>query len=50
MLSGIKIADRWYQIEINPEWPASNCFKVVNEDGDQYTIRHDPESGKWYLC
>lgn len=36
--------------ERNPEWPASNCFKVENEDGDHYIIKHDPESDKWYLC
>ncbi len=45
-----EITDRWYQGETNPEFPASNYFKVETTNGDQYIIKHDLESDKWYLC
>jgi hypothetical protein len=42
--------DRWYQGETNPEYPVSNYFKVETTNGEQYIIKHDLESGSWYLC
>jgi hypothetical protein len=45
-----EITDRWYQGDSNPEWPASNYFKVRLADGRQVIIKHDMESDRWYLC
>lgn len=45
-----QITDRWYQADNNPEFPVSNYFKVETISGEQFIIKHDLESGKWYLC
>lgn len=45
----LRIADRWYQGETNPEYPVSNYFKVETLCG-VYIIKHDLESDRWYLC
>jgi hypothetical protein len=45
-----QVLDRWYQRETNPEYPVSNYFKVETTGGDQYIIKHDLESDRWYLC
>lgn len=45
-----QITDRWYQGETNPEYPVSNYFKVETTSGEQYIIKHDLESDRWYLC
>ncbi len=44
------VVDRWYQVESLPEWPRADYFKVQSEDGSQYLVKHDLESGKWYLA
>ena len=45
-----EIIDRWYQGDRNPEWPVANYFKVLTAQGDQYILKHEPETGAWYLC
>ncbi len=43
------VLDRWYQGAGNPEWPIADYFKVAGHDGRQYLLKHDRESGEWYL-
>jgi hypothetical protein len=45
-----QVMDRWYQGETNPEYPVSNYFKVETTLFEQYIIKHDLESDRWYLC
>ncbi len=45
----IEITDRWYQGDLNPEWPASNYFKVETTSGKQFIIKHDLEKDLWYI-
>jgi hypothetical protein len=45
-----EITDRWYQGELNPEYPVSNYFKVETTCDKQFIIKHDLESDEWYLC
>jgi hypothetical protein len=45
-----QVTDRWYQGETNPDYPVSNYFKVVTTRGEQYIIKNDLESDRWYLC
>jgi len=45
-----EITDRWYQGELNPEYPVSNYFKVETDCGKQFILKHDLESDQWYLC
>lgn len=44
-----EVIDRWYQSDRDPEWPVSNYFKVEITSGEQYILKHDLESDKWYL-
>ena len=44
-----EVVDRWYQVESKPEWPRSDYFKVHGEDGGEYLLKHDLESGEWFL-
>lgn len=44
-----EIVDRWYQVESKPEWPRANYFRVRGSDQRLYMIKHDLESGEWYL-
>ncbi|EEF60525.1 hypothetical protein [Pedosphaera parvula] len=43
------VVDRWYQVEGKPEWPRANYFKVRGMDNHEYLLKHDLESGEWYL-
>jgi hypothetical protein len=45
----IEITDRWYQSDLNPEWPASNYFKAETTSGKQFIIKHDLEKDLWYI-
>ena len=45
-----EITDRWYQVANNPEFPASNYFKVETTCGQQFIIKHELENDEWYLC
>ncbi len=47
VISGI--TDRWYQSDMNPQWPRSDYFKVETTSGKQYIIKHDLENDLWYL-
>jgi hypothetical protein len=44
-----EVLDRWYQVESKPEWPRANYFKVRGADSHEYLLKHDLESGEWYL-
>ena len=44
-----EVLDRWYQAESQPEWPRADYFKVRSTDDRQYLLKHDLESGQWYL-
>jgi hypothetical protein len=44
-----EILDRWYQSNINPEWPSANYFKVHTTFDRQYIIKHEIERDEWYL-
>lgn len=45
-----EIVDRWYQGAGNPEWPIADYFKVTGDGGRQYLLKHDRESGEWFLA
>ncbi len=44
-----EVLDRWYQIESRPEWPRADYFKVRDDDGFEYLLKHDLESDQWFL-
>jgi len=44
------ITDRWYQGELNPEFPTADYFKVLTIERKEFILRHEKESDKWYLC
>lgn len=44
-----EVLDRWFQIESKPEWPRADYFKVRGGDGREYLLKHDLESGAWFL-
>jgi hypothetical protein len=44
-----EVLDRWYQAESKPEWPRANYLKVHGADQHDYLLKHDLESGEWYL-
>ncbi|HEY4789512.1 MAG TPA: hypothetical protein VIH57_25855 [Bacteroidales bacterium] len=44
-----EITDRWYQGDLNPEWPVANYFKVLTISGSQYLLRHEIEKDIWYI-
>ena len=43
------ILDRWYQGDLNPEFPAAYYFKVKTNDEKVYILKHEDTSDKWYL-
>ena len=44
-----EVLDRWYQVESKPEWPRADYFKLRAVDEQEYLLKHDLESDKWYL-
>jgi hypothetical protein len=44
-----EILDRWYQGNLNPEFPPANYFKVLTTRDKQFIIKQETESDKWYL-
>ncbi|MDP4275975.1 MAG: cytoplasmic protein [Bacteroidota bacterium] len=44
-----EIIDRWYQGDINPEWPAANYFKVRTILGKLYVLKHEIIKDVWHL-
>ncbi len=45
-----EIADRWYQGNKNPDFPASNYYKVETTLGQEFIIKHELDDDEWYLC
>jgi hypothetical protein len=50
VLDVVEIDDRWYQGDLNPEFPVSNYFKILASDRKVYIIKHEIKSDKWFLC
>ena len=46
----IDIMDRWYQGDLNPDFPAAHYFKVSTAVKHQYLLKHELEKNTWYLC
>jgi Domain of unknown function (DUF6504) len=44
-----EVLDRWHQVESRPEWPRADYFEVRGADHRDYLLKHDLESGEWYL-
>ena len=44
-----EVLDRWCQVESKPEWPRADYFKVRTLDDCEFLLKHDLESGEWYL-
>ncbi|HXR08079.1 MAG TPA: DUF6504 family protein [Candidatus Acidoferrum sp.] len=45
-----EVLDRWHQVESKPEWPRADYFKVRAMDEREYLLKHDLESGQWFLA
>jgi len=46
----IEVLDRWYQGNSDPEIPVSDYFKVTAADGNEYILKHEILTDKWFLC
>lgn len=44
-----EITDRWYQGENDPDFPASDYFRVETPGGS-FLLKHEIKSDVWYLC
>lgn len=44
-----EVLDRWYQGDLNPEFPAADYFKVLTSDKKTYILKHETKSDRWYL-
>ncbi len=44
-----EILDRWYQEDLNPEWPASDYFKIVATAGEKCILKHVLEKDAWFI-
>lgn len=45
----MEILDRWYQGDLNPDFPPAYYFKVKTDDQKIYILKHDNHSDKWFL-
>ena len=45
----MEILDRWYQGDLNPEFPPANYFKVKTDDQKIYILKHEVQTDKWFL-
>lgn len=45
----VEVVDCWHQVENFPEWPQADYFKVRASDDHNYLLKHDLESGIWFL-
>lgn len=45
-----EVIDRWYQSDLNPEFPAADYFKVKTSGNNDMLIKHDLASDSWYVC
>lgn len=46
----IEILDRWYQGDVNPEFPAADYFKVGTAEGWHFILKHEIADDSWFLC
>ncbi len=44
-----EVLDRWYQEAGAPEWPECRYFKIIGYNFLEYLLKHDLETGRWYL-
>jgi len=44
-----ELLDRWYEKGLNPDFPATNYFKVKTMDQKVYILKHEPNTDKWFL-
>jgi hypothetical protein len=44
-----EIQDRWYQGDLNPNFPAADYFKVYTSDEKYYILKHETKNDNWYL-
>jgi hypothetical protein len=44
-----EILDRWYQGDLNPDFPAANYFKVRAVNEKIYILKHEDVTDRWYL-
>jgi hypothetical protein len=45
----VEIVDRWYQGELDPEWPVSDYFRVITDRDGPFIIKHEIVADEWYL-
>lgn len=38
-----EVIDRWYQGDLNPEFPVTNYFRVETTCGEVFILKHDIE-------
>ena len=44
-----EILDRWYQGDLNPEYPVANYFKILTTSGEQYLLKHEVDRDNWFI-
>lgn len=44
-----EILDRWYQGPGDSDRPQADYFKVIGYDFREYLLKHDLNSGQWFL-
>ncbi len=44
-----EVTDRWHQGEMEPTRLTSDYFRVRCDDGGEHLLKHDYESGQWFL-
>lgn len=37
----LEVTDRWYQGDVDPEFPVSDYFKVIASDKKEYILKHE---------
>jgi len=45
-----EVIDRWYQGDLNPEFPLTNYFRIETTCGNRFILKHDLEDDRWYVC
>jgi len=45
----IKITDGWYQMDVAGKEAVANYFKICTKSGLYFIMKHDTQTGKWYL-
>ena len=44
-----EITDRWYQGDLNPEFPPASYFKVRTSNQKIYILKHEIKTDRWFL-